>query len=68
MPSRAPLPRLNRPEDHFRDLRDDGIAERGKAVHPSGNPMSHSTHVGFNCPPAGITPIAGSVNWPRRGE
>ena len=32
----------------FRDLRDDGVAESFKAVHSSGNPMSHSTHVGFN--------------------
>ena len=32
-------------------LRDDGVAEGPKSVHPSGNPMSHSTHVGFSCPP-----------------
>jgi hypothetical protein len=28
--------------------------------------MSHSTHVGFNCPPAGTTPCAGSVSCRRR--
>jgi len=28
--------------------------------------MSHSTQLGFNCPPASMTPIAGSVNCPRR--
>jgi len=39
-----------RPTDDFDDLRDDGISEASKAVHPSGNPMSHSTHVGFNEP------------------
>jgi hypothetical protein len=38
------------PADDFDDLRDDGISEGSKAVHPSGNPMSHSTHVGFNAP------------------
>jgi hypothetical protein len=37
--------------DRFRDLRDDGVSEGSKAVHPSGNPMSHSTHVGFKLPP-----------------
>lgn len=35
----------------LRDLRDEGVAEGGKAVHPSGNPISHSTHVGFSAPP-----------------
>jgi hypothetical protein len=39
------------PRDPFRDLRDDGVAETAQAVHPSGYPMSHSTHVGFNAPP-----------------
>src|SRR4051812_8020339 len=42
----------DRPADDFDDLRDDGIAEGSKAVHSSGNPMSHSTHVGFNEPPS----------------
>jgi len=37
--------------DDFRDLRDNGVAEGSKAVHPRGNPMSHSTHVGFSEPP-----------------
>jgi hypothetical protein len=34
------------------DLRDDGVAEGSQTVHPSGNPMSHSTHVGFSEPPS----------------
>ena len=38
--------------DPLGDLRDEGVAEGGKAVHPSGNPISHSTHVGFSCPGA----------------
>ena len=38
--------------DHRDDLRDDGIAEASQAVHSAGNPMSHSTHVGFSAPPA----------------
>src|SRR6201993_2628277 len=40
----------DRAADQFRDLRDDRVAEPFKAVHPSGNPMSHSTHVGFSDP------------------
>ena len=36
--------------DPFRDLWDDGVSESSKAVHPSGYPMSHSTHVGFSAP------------------
>ena len=50
-------PRHNRPPDHFDDLRDDRVAEAPQSVHPSGNPMSHSTHVGFSCPvlPGSIT-------------
>jgi hypothetical protein len=35
----------------FRDFRDDGVAKALKAVHPIGNPISHSTHSGFNRPP-----------------
>jgi hypothetical protein len=34
--------------DHLRDY---GVSEGFKSVHPVGNPMSHSTHVGFNAPP-----------------
>jgi len=36
--------------DELSDLRHYGVAEGSDSVHPSGNPMSHSTHVGFNCP------------------
>jgi hypothetical protein len=35
----------------LRDLGDEAVSEGSKSVHPSGNPMSHSTHVGFNEPP-----------------
>ena len=42
----------DRPADDFDNLRDDGVSESPKSVHPAGNPMSHSTHVGFNAPPA----------------
>jgi hypothetical protein len=41
----------DRPPDFFNDLRDDGISETSKAVHPAGNPISHSTHSGFREPP-----------------
>ena len=30
---------------------DDGVSEGSQSVHPRGNPCSHSTHVGFSCPP-----------------
>src|SRR5690606_26967149 len=36
--------------DEFRDLGDDSVSETSDSVHPIGNPMSHSTHVGFSCP------------------
>jgi hypothetical protein len=36
--------------DEFWDLWDDSVAEGSKAVHPRGNPISHSTHVGFSRP------------------
>ena len=39
------------PSDELGDLRYDGVSESPKSVHPSGNPMSHSTHVGFSFPP-----------------
>ena len=35
------------------------------AVHPSGQPINHSTHTGLNLPPAGMAPMSGSVSWPR---
>ena len=38
------------------------VSNGSKSVHPMGHPMSHSTHIGFNLPPAGIMPMAGSVN------
>jgi hypothetical protein len=37
--------------DDFGDLGYYGVSESSKSVHPAGNPMSHSTHVGFNLPP-----------------
>src|SRR5688572_13899930 len=42
------------PSDPLRDLRDDRVAESPQSVHPSGNPMSHSTHVGLSCPPTEV--------------
>jgi len=41
----------NCPANYFRDLRDDRVSQALETVHPSGNPISHSTHVGFNAPP-----------------
>ena len=32
-------------------MRDDCVAETPQSVHSSGNPISHSTHVGFSVPP-----------------
>ena len=49
------------PEDDLRDLRDDGVSEASKAVHPVGYPMSHSTHVGFNRPSTSISRIDQSL-------
>jgi hypothetical protein len=37
--------------DPFGDLGHYAISEGSKSVHPMGNPISHSTHVGFNSPP-----------------
>jgi hypothetical protein len=37
--------------DELGDLGDNSVAERLESVHPSGNPISHSTHVGFSGPP-----------------
>ena len=34
----------------FRHLRNDGVAEGGNAVCPTGNPMSLSTHIGHGAP------------------
>ena len=39
-----------RTPDDLDDLRDDGISEASKAVHPTGNPISHSTQSGFSLP------------------
>jgi hypothetical protein len=40
----------DRVADKLGDLRDYGVSEGLKSVHPSGNPMSHSTHRGFKVP------------------
>ena len=43
------------------DLRNDGIAERfqsASSVHPSGNPISHSTKRGCNFKPSLLPPVA----------
>lgn len=44
--------------DKLDDLRDDGVAEGPKSVHPSGNPMSHSTHVGFSEPSTAVRKLS----------
>jgi hypothetical protein len=36
--------------DPFGYLWDNGVSETSQSVHPTGNPISHSTHSGFNCP------------------
>ena len=38
--------------NQFRDLRNYGVSEGCKSVCPIGNPISHSTHVGFSFPPS----------------
>jgi hypothetical protein len=38
------------PADDLGALRDDRVAEGPQSVHPAGNPISHSTHVGFSGP------------------
>jgi hypothetical protein len=38
------------PADMFGDLGDYGVSEDSESVHPVGNPISHSTHIGFNIP------------------
>jgi hypothetical protein len=40
------------PADELSHLGNYGVPETLESVHPSGNPMSHSTHGGFNGPPA----------------
>lgn len=37
----------DRPSDHFDDLRDDGVSEGGKTVHPAGKPIASSANHGF---------------------
>jgi hypothetical protein len=37
--------------DVLRDGWHYGVSEASQAVHTAGNPISHSTHVGFNIPP-----------------
>jgi hypothetical protein len=46
-------------DDFFRDLRDDGISESFKTVHPVGYPMRYSTHPGFSEPFPFVFPSAG---------
>jgi len=56
--------RHNQLAEEGRDLRDDRVAQPSQTVHPSGYPMSHSTHVGFSAPPTAA--LSGSElreNW-----
>src|SRR5579885_2374040 len=57
--------RYDLPPDPFRDLRHDCVAEAFKSVHPSGYPMSHSTHIGFNCPPIWSGSVGVESPWVR---
>src|SRR4029077_18866706 len=50
------------PPDPLGDLRHNGISERGKAVHPIGNPISHSTHIGLSRPGVG-QPATAAFHW-----
>ena len=43
--------RDNEPTDDFGNLGHYGVSESSQSVHPGGNPMSHSTHIGLNFPP-----------------
>jgi hypothetical protein len=45
------LSRHDRASDHFDDLRDDGISEGSKSVHPSGKPIIHSVNAGVRARP-----------------
>ena len=59
------MPRLqDGAANEFGDLGDYGVSEGCKAVCPVGNPMSHSTHVGFNAP----EPSAACSAWFRRSR
>jgi hypothetical protein len=49
--------------DERRDLRDDRISEGSQTVHPSGNPISHSTHVGFSAPLTKVPRAAAALRW-----
>ena len=52
--------------DHFANLRIYGVSEGFKSVHPAGNPISHSTHVGFSSPGLPVRfPRAPSCHSPR---
>jgi len=44
-------------------LWDYGVSKGSKSVHPVGNPISHSTHVGFSCP---LTVMDRSMDLPSR--
>lgn len=46
-------------------MRDDRVAQFFKAVHPIGNPMSHSTQSGFNCPPSAAITAWSSLSFDR---
>ena len=54
------------PADDFGAGGDDGVSESSEAVHPSGYPMSHSTHVGFRGPVPPSSQIASRkfTVWP----
>lgn len=45
----------NRRKNRIKLRRYYGVSEALKSVHPIGNPMSHSTHVGFSRPPTEVS-------------
>ena len=56
------------PPDPFRDLRDKRVSQASQTVHPSGNPISHSTHVGFNEPLVPDAATASESSFERAGS
>jgi hypothetical protein len=64
----------DRPSDQLDDLGHDRVSEATQSVHPRGNPMSHSTHVGFSCPPtiaaasSGVSAFAATICRPADPE
>jgi hypothetical protein len=63
-----PVVVYDHPPDEFGDLWDYGVSESSQSLHPMGNPMSHSTHIGFNCPGVPVAVTASSKSLERLGS